>query len=78
MLGTTLSPLPTTPVVGKRAFVLDHKGRDIFDLIVRRTHRTCLLEYSGLLKGLGGVPLKVCGKTHVATSGIFSPFEVVV
>ena len=71
------SPLFTTQVVGKRAFVLDHKGqvsgrptvnlilsgikvtalvdtgasctllrRDIFDLIVRKTHRACLLEHS--------------------------------
>ena len=103
------SPLFTTQVVGKRAFVLDHKGqvsgrptvnlilsgikvtalvdtgasctllrRDIFDLIVRRTHRACLLEHSGPLQGLGGVSLKVCGKTQVAISGIISPVEVVV
>ena len=103
------SSLFTTQVVGKRAFVLDHKGqvsgrptvnlilsgikvtalvdtgasctllrRDIFDLIVRRTHRACLLEHSGPLQGLGGVSLKVCGKTQVAISGIISPVEVVV
>ena len=52
--------------------------RDIFDLIVRRTHRACLLEHSGPLQGLGGVSLKVCGKTQVAISGIISPVEVVV
>ena len=103
------STLFTTQVVGKRAFVLDHKGqvsgrptvnlilsgikvtaivdtgasctllrRDIFDLIVRRTHRACLIEHSGPLQHLGGVSLKVFGKTQVAISGIISPVEVVV
>ena len=103
------SPLFTTQVVRKRAFVLDHKGqvsgqptvkiilsgikvtalvdtgasctlprRYIVYLIVRRTHRAGFLEHSGPLQGLGGVSLKVCGKTQVAISGIISPFEVVV
>ena len=49
-----------------------------FDLTVRRTHHTCLLEHSGPLQGLGGVSLKVCDKTQVAISGIISPVEVVV
>ena len=36
------------------------------------------LEKSGPLQVLGGMSLKVCGKTQISVTGIRSPLEVVV
>ena len=47
-------------------------------MIVKRTHRVHYLEDSAPLQGLGGVSLKVCGKTQIAVAGVASPIEVVV
>ena len=52
--------------------------RNVLDQIIQKTHRVHVLEKSGPLQGLGGMSLKVCGKTQISVAGIRSPLEVVV
>ena len=52
--------------------------RNVLDQIIQKTHRVHVLEKPGPLQGLGGMSLKVCGKTQISVAGIRSPLEVVV
>ena len=52
--------------------------RNVLDQIIQKTHRMHVLEKSGPLQGLGGMSLKVCGKTQISVAGIRTPLEVVV
>ena len=52
--------------------------RDVFNLVVNRTHRSNLLHKSLPLRGLGGISLQVDGQTQIKVAHVKNPVNVVI
>jgi len=52
--------------------------RDVFDLVVHKTHRSNVLHKSLPLRGLGGLSLQVDGQTQIKVAGVRNPLNVVI
>ena len=52
--------------------------RDLFDLVVHKTHRSNVLHKSLPLRGLGGLSLQVDGQTQIKVAGVRNPIDVVI
>ena len=52
--------------------------REVFNLIVNRTHHSNVLHKSLPLRGLGGISLQVSGQTQIKVAGVKTPLNVVI
>ena len=52
--------------------------RDVFNLVVNKTHRSNVLHKTVPLKGLGGVSLQVDGRTQIQVANVKVPLDVVI
>ena len=52
--------------------------RDVFNLVINRTHHSNVLHKSLPHRGLGGMSLQVGGQTQIKVAGVKTPLNVVI